>query len=1181
MPEDSNKNPLLDREEEILKFWEENQIFKKSLEKTSLKGPAKASDSASKEFIFYDGPPFATGLPHYGHILAGTIKDVIPRFKTMQGYHVPRRWGWDCHGLPVENLVENELNLKSKKDIVDYGLDKFNNIASESVLRYADVWRKQVPRFGRFVDMDNDYRTMDWTYTESVWWAFKKLHEKGYLYEGFKSMHLCPRCETTLSNFEVAQGYKDVTDISVTVKFSIINFQLSNKSQVPNPNTKTYLLAWTTTPWTLPGNAALAVNSEVSYVLVKVENEQFIVAKDRVNSVFENNSEFEILNSEFRGSDLVGLEYEPLFNYYSNDKSLKNLENGWKVYADNFVSLQEGTGIVHIAPAFGSEDYELSRRENIPFIQHVDSTGKFKPEVKDFSGALVKPKEDNQKTDIEIIKHLAHKGLLFSKKKIVHSYPHCWRCDTPLINYASSSWFVKVSDSRKKLVSENDKIKWIPEEVGKYRFGNWLAEARDWSISRSRFWGAPIPVWKCDKCEENKFVGSVNDILESCSKSNNRYICVRHGEAGHNANNIISSLPENPHHLTEKGKEEVRQVAKKLKKERIDLVFASDYLRTKETAEILLDELGLDKNQIVYEKRIRETNTGDFNSKSINDYRNFFSSTLEKMTKRPPNGENLVDIKKRVGAFLAELDKKYKDKNILIVSHEYPIWMMEAAARGWDNKKSAAMKEKCDDYVETGSSKEIEFLPLPRNENFELELHRPFIDEIKLSCKCGGEMTRVPEVFDCWFESGSMPYGESHYPFENLDKFNPEPGLFKKSKGYPADFIAEGVDQTRGWFYSMLVLGTLLFDKSPYKNVIVNGVILAEDGQKMSKRLKNYPDPMEVVNKYGSDALRMYLLTSPVVRGQDLNFSEKGVQEVMQKILLRLGNVLQFYKLYENANIDLSNLGNSENVLDKWIVARLNQLVNEVTLNLENYELDRASRPINDFIDDLSTWFLRRSRDRFKNEENLEDKNNALKTTHFVLNTLAKIMAPFTPFFAEIIYQELNGIEGGKSVHLERWPQNEVLDTKHGTKILEDMKEVRRIVSLGLEQRAKNGIKVRQPLGKLAVKSKKIAEKEEFLDLIKDEVNVKEIVFSENISEDVLLDTKLTPELEKEGQLRGLIRQIQEMRKKKELKPTQEVEFIFAESERNFIREFEEEIYKQTKVKIKFGEGGMNLSDPK
>lgn len=664
----------------------------------------------------------------------------------------------------------------------------------------------------------------------------------------------------------------------------------------------------------------------------------------------------------------------------------------------------------------------------------------------------------------------------------------------------------------------------------------------------------------------------MGELSANCEKSGNRYILIRHGEAESNAKNIVSGRPENPHNLTEKGRQEAQTVAAKLRGKKIDTIFSSDFARTRETAEIIASETGFPKEKIIFDERIREINSGEFNLRPIEEYRKHFSSTLEKFSKRPPDGENLLDVKIRVCNFLTDLEKRFKNKTILVVSHEYPIWMMEAGALGWDSKTSARVKDKYEDYVTTGQFKEIEYSPLPRNENFELELHRPFIDEIKLSCRCGSKMKRVPEVFDCWFESGSMPYAQKHYPFENLIEFNPKSGFLRRSKGYPADFIAEGLDQTRGWFYSMLVLGTLLFGKSSYKTVVVNGTILAEDGQKMSKRLKNYPDPLEVANKYSADALRLYLLSSPVVRGQDLNFSEKGVQETMQKVLLRLGNVLQFYKLYENQGLAASVATNSKNVLDGWVLARLNQLIKEITKSLENYELDRATRPIADFVDDFSTWYVRRSRDRFRAEDS---RREAVETLSFVLLELSKLMAPFTPFLAERIYQELNFVGKKESVHLENWPVAGEVDQK----IIEDMKIVRQITSKALEARARAGVKVRQPLGKLILKDENLKYLEDLLKIIKDEVNVEIIVFDSSQENDVMLDTNITPELKKKGLLRDLIRQIQDLRKKKNLKPNEEVEFVFDRGLENFISGSEKEIYRQTKVKIKFAESGIKLDE--
>lgn len=1097
------KSKVSETEEKILAFWEKNNIFKKTLEQPSPKG----------EFVFYDGPPFATGEPHYGSIVPGTIKDIIPRYKTMVGYHVRRRWGWDCHGLPVENLVEKELKLTSKKDIIDYGIGKFNFAAKDSVMRYADIWRKIIPRLGRWADMDNDYRTMDTTYTESVWWAFSELHKKGLIYEGFKSMNLCPRCETTLSNFEVSQGYKDITDISITVKFKIIN----------EPDI--YILAWTTTPWTLPGNTALAVNPSIKYVKIETENTKLILAQSKLSVI---KTEYKVLE-EFDGKNLIGKSYEPVFTYYSNDKSLKNHENGWKVYGADFVTTEDGTGIVHIAPAFGADDYDLSVKYNLPFVQHVSMNGVFKSEVTDFAGQQVKPKsteeekDAHQRADIEIIKYLAHHNTLFSKEKIIHSYPHCWRCDTPLLNYATSSWFVKVTAIRDKLIKENKKIKWIPSEIGEGRFGNWLSGARDWAISRSRFWGAPLPVWRNEESHESVVLSSIAD-LRKYSHSKNTYYITRHGEAENNTQMIISSLADNPHHLTEKGKKQVEETGKWFKDKKIDLIFTSPFIRTKETADIISRVIGLDASKIIIDPRLRELGAGVWNGKSFNDFVKEFDHA-DRFIKTPEGGENYVDIKKRVGDFLYDIENKYEGKNILIISHDTPLFLLNSVAQGLNKKQSISLRGNTDHYNQNAKPSKLDFHPLPHNSEYEADLHRPFIDDIKLIDEKGNRLKRVSEVFDCWFESGSMPFGESHYPFSKCD-FNPKPGPFSKilgkTKGYPADFIAEGLDQTRGWFYSMLVLGVGLFGKSPFKNVVVNGLVLAEDGQKMSKSKKNYPDLMSIINKYGADALRYYLMSSPVVHAQDFAFSDKGVDEVVKKHIGRLNNVVTFYEMYATSGIeDIS----SNHPLDIWILSRLAELTKSVTESLEKYEIDRATWPFADFIDDLSTWYLRRSRDRFKGEDQ-NDKKMALFTTYTVLITFVKLLAPFMPFLSEDIYLRLKGQK--ESVHMETWPEIKKFDKK----IIESMKEIRKIASLGLEARMKAKINVRQPLSKLTIKS---TISNELISLVKNEVNVKEIVSDTTLFEEVTLDISISPELKEEGAVRELIRAVQDLRKSKGL----------------------------------------------
>ena len=1096
------------REEKTLAFWKENTIFEKTLKQTENGEP----------FVFYDGPPFATGLPHYGHLLAGTIKDVIPRYQTMRGRYVRRQWGWDCHGLPIENLVEKSIGLNSKKEIETYGMERFNQAARESVLAYDKEWKEQIPRTGRFVDMEHPYSTMDTGYTESIWWAWKRLSEEGLVYEGYKPMHICPRCETTLSNFEVAQGYEDITDISVTVAFPVVGEK------------DTYVLAWTTTPWTLPGNVALAVSKKIEYGIYKRDGKKYIVAQSRAEAVLGGAAY--TLEREISGEELVGKKYIPPFEEFYNDTEIKNYARGWTVYAADFVTDTDGTGIVHIAPAFGADDMALGREKELPFIQHVGMDGTITG-VKALVGMQAKPKDDPQKTDVEVIKFLARKKVLFAKEKITHSYPHCWRCDTPLLNYAASSWFIKVTDITDRLIAENKNVTWVPDFVGNARFANMLADAPDWAVSRARYWGAPIPVWKCDECEKREVIGSVEELKARARTSSNTYFVMRHGHSENNEKNIVGNdqKTQSAYHITPKGKEEISISAEMLKDKRIDLIIASPFTRTRETAEIVRATLGLSEDRVVYDDRLFEINAGVFEGKNIDAYRSFFSSLTKKFITRPENGENLMDVKRRATEALSELDRQYKNKRILIVTHENTAWMLALGAEGGDIARGVKIKEDKDDFLKTGEWMELAFPNIPRNRDYEMDLHRPYIDEIVFDCSCGGTLRRIPEVFDCWVESGSMPFAQFHYPFENKELFE---------KNFPADFIAEGIDQTRGWFYSLLVLSTALFGKSPYRHVIVNGTVLAEDGQKMSKRLQNYPDPMEVVNRYGADALRYYILSSPAVRGEDLRFSEKGVEDVHKKIIMRLQNVVSFYELYADVSSTDYSLPTTHSVLDQWIVARTNELVGEVTKAMDVYEIDRAVRPLMDFVDDLSTWYIRRSRERFKGDD-ADDKRNALQTTHHVLLTFSKVAAPFMPFVAEDIYSKLithnrqPTTETKKSVHLEEWPKV----GKVNEKILKDMKEVRHIASSGLEARAKVGIKVRQPLSSLKIRNPKseIRNNKEMTQIIEDEVNVKMVEFDDTLTEEVMLDTTISDNLREEGQMRELVRELQELRKKKGFSP--------------------------------------------
>ncbi len=895
---DSRMN-LPELEERVLEYWDKEDIFQKTL---------GARDDAPL-YSFFDGPPFATGTPHYGHIVASTMKDAVPRYWTMRGFKVERKWGWDCHGLPIENIAEKELGITHKKEIEELGVDKFNEACRSRVLGYVAEWEKVIRRLGRWADMKDPYRTMDLPYMESVWWTFKELWDRGLIYEGYRSMHICPRCETTLSQSEVSEGYKTVKDISVVAKFELVD----------EPGT--YVLAWTTTPWTLIGNVALAVGQDIDYVRIRFDSgDQYILAEELAKTIRED---FEY-TGKFKGADLVGKRYKPLFDYYAKMEDLPNRESGWQIVTGDFVTTEEGTGVVHIAPAFGEDDMNLGRELNLPFIQHIGMDGVIKPEAEEFAGMRVKDPEDFHKTDVEIIKYLAHKGLLYSKEKYEHSYPHCWRCDTPLLNYATSSWFVSVTKIKEEALRLADEINWSPKHIKEGRFGKWLEGARDWSISRQRFWASVIPIWRCDKCNEIAVIGSVAD--------------------------------------------------------------------------------------------------------------------LEKVS-----GQEVAD------------------------------------------------------------------------------LHKDVVDQVTFACqKCDGRMKRIPDVLDTWFDSGSMPYAQMHYPFENKEKFE---------SGFPAQFIAEGVDQTRAWFYYLHVIATAIKKSPAFRNVIVNGIVLAQDGKKMSKRLQNYPDPMAMFEKYGADVMRYYLLSSPVMSAENLNFKESDMAEIHRGMFRMLWNSYSFFVLY--ANIDewkpSDNVELSTNFLDRWILSELHMLIRKINNGMEQYDLTRTARLLPPFIDNLSNWYIRRSRKRFWKSESDTDKNQAYQTLYTVLVTLSKLMAPFTPFLAEEMFKNLTEEE---SVHLQDYP---MADGKLiNTKLNEAMNQARRVVELGLAARAEHGIKVRQPLALLEYSGQKL--EEELESIIAEEVNVKALRWgmSERGEVAVALDTRVTPELRAEGIARELIRNIQSLRKKAE-----------------------------------------------
>ncbi len=1142
------KSEVAQREEAMLAFWRKNDIFNKSLQK----------DAPNGEFIFYDGPPFATGLPHYGHILASAIKDAVPRFWSMNGYRIPRKWGWDCHGLPLENLIEKKLGLATKRDIEEYGVKNFNEQARNAVLEYADDWKKIIPRMGRWADMEDDYKTMDSTYTESVWWVFAELHKKGLVYEGFKTMHLCPRCGTTLSNFEVNQGYKDIKDISVTIKLPL----LDSEGKVSD----TSLLVWTTTPWTLPGNMAAAVHNDIEYVKVKIRssddrisNEFFILAKARLSQL--GTLTYEVIE-EFKGSELVGKSYLPPFTYLENQDFDKT--NAWKIWHADYVEVgEEGTGAVHIAPAYGDDDMKLAQANNIPIVHHVDNTGHFKDFVTDFAGQLVKPKDDDKAgvthldADIEVLKKLQESrdeygARIFAKENIIHSYPHCWRCDTPLLNYATTSWFVEVTKIKDELVAENNKVKWVPEHIGTNRFGKWLEGARDWAISRQRYWGAPLPIWRNPVTKEYKVFSSLKELQVYVPKSGNTYFVMRHGEAQSNITGEIDAIADEHNSLTADGIAQCLKSAEALKDTKIDLIIHSGMQRTRQTAETVAGVLGLSSDYILEDERITELQTGiALEGKTWDEYEALYANQRERFTKNVPDIENRFNVATRVGDFLYEVDATYKGKTILFVGHASSTYALRCVAEGADLERSLEIKKA--GYMDNAEIVSLPFTKMPHNDFYALDYHRPYIDEVELFDIDGTKLERVPDVFDCWFESGSMPYAQNHYLGEKTNAFNPKTG-----KGFPAQFIAEGLDQTRGWFYSLIVLGVALFGKSPYQNVIVNGLVLAEDGKKMSKSLQNYPDPMLIANTIGADTMRFYLLSSSLMRADDLNFSEKGVKELERKNIGRLHNVLAMYEMFQDGT---QASADSTNVLDRWIIARLNELIKESTEGFRNYELDKATRPITDFIDDVSVWYLRRSRDRFKSDDT-QDKQNAIATLRYVLKNLSLVMAPSMPFYAEYLWQAIKAENDAESVHLAQWPKGGEVDSE----LLIKMKEVRTIVSLGLEGRTKENIKVRQPLLKLTVRSNISDLGSDFWFLIQDEVNVKTIDFTTDTEKptNVVLDTTITPELKAEGDVRELIRNIQEMRKTQGLEAKDRITLILQTSDGGeaLVTQFKTEITK-------------------
>ncbi len=1169
------------REEAVLHFWAEQKIFQKTLEKVAPKG----------EYVFYEGPPTANAKPALHHLEARAFKDVMPRYKTMQGFRVPRRAGWDTHGLPVELQIEKKLGLKSKKEIEEYGVAKFNRECRESVFEFIADWESFTDRIGYWVDKSKAYYTFDTNYVESLWSIVKRVDEQGLLYKDYRIVPWCARCGTALATHELAQGYADVKDLSLTAKF-----KLKNKLKFEDGKEYVcYLLAWTTTPWTLPGNVALAVGGNINYVFIKKDDEILIIADERKQTLGDN---LEIVTS-FTGDQMVGMEYEPLYPYLSNiisaeekNSEKEKMPNAYKVYAADFVTTEDGTGIVHIASMYGADDFELGSKVGLPKFHTVDVEGKFIKGTDFLEGRFVKDED----VAIDIIKDLANRptgSLLFDKKKFEHNYPHCWRCKTPLIYYARDSWYIAMSKMRDQLVAENEKINWEPEHIKEGRFGEWIREVKDWAISRERYWGTPLPIWIAEDGEKI-IADSFETIRKLTKRSGNTYYAVRHGETDSNLLNLITDELSEKSSLTENGKKTVADTAEKIRSETsLDYIFYSPLSRTKETAEEIAKIFGLDASAVIEDIRLIEFQLGEtYDGKTWDEYHSAFPKTAEYFTTAPVGGESYADVRKRVLDFIFDIETKYSGKKILIVTHGGPAWLLDTSAKMFSPQQSldAISGIPGYHYFKNAEYKKIDFAPFPHNENFELDPHRPFIDDIVLE-KDGKEFRRVKEVMDVWFDSGSMPFAQDHYPFENKE--------WIETKGYPADFISEAIDQTRGWFYTLLAVGVLMGRGTPYKNVICLGHLLDKDGKKMSKSIGNIVNPWEQMDKYGVDVLRLWMF-SVNQPGEGKNYDEAVVRELASKTLGLTYNVLAFYELYRDVVLEAtaeSAVEKSKNVLDQWILTRLNQLIAETTNSLDGYRMIEPVRAIRDFIGDMSTWYLRRSRDRLKHDytknegaENTRDTidtQHAKQTLYIVLKKLSQVLAPFAPFAAEDIWQKLKIVGDEKnlareknadaeSVHLSTWP----VAGKVNENVISDMTRARSIVEKALAARQENKIPVRQPLSRFVISQNRITLSDnwvDYLEIIKDEINVKNIDFTffDDAQKEAIfvLDTEITPELRAEGNVRELIRALQDMRRVSGLTPSDTISLIIEtdESGRNLIEKFVDDIKKTVMVsKISF-----------
>ena len=1110
-----NGNSASEREEEIHDFWDKNSIQLKS-----EKGARRTwyeKFLPRRKFRFFDGPPFANGLPHYGHLLVSVVKDTILRYKTMQGFIVERRWGWDCHGLPVENEVEKKLKLTSKQEIIDkIGIKEFNKKARDSVLEYADEWKAHVARIGRWVDMDNAYKTMDTPYIESTWDIFNRIYKKGLARESFSILHICPRCETPLSNFEVAQSYKDIKEKGVWVEFP-----LKDKSAS--------LIAWTTTPWTLPGNAALAVSPEGLYVKVTIKNKSFIVAKKALHLFGDE----VVVDQEMKGASLVSKKYTPPFQQFYNEKD----KRGWKIYGAEYVDTNEGSGVVHIAPAFGADDFLLAQQNKIPLIHHIDKSGKFIKEMKEFSGVGVKEKGVTEK----IIKHLEKSKVLFKEEEITHSYPHCWRCETPLIYYATNSWIISMSKLRDNLVRENSKVMWEPRHLRDGRFGKWIENATDWCISRDRFWGSPLPIWKSDK-EDVLVVDSMETLKSNMKPARNKFILVRHGESIHNNGSTISTIPGVNDALNEVGKFQSAETGVKI--EKADVIITSEFDRATQTAEIIASKIGY-KGKVIKDSLVNEVYVADeYQGKKWSDliscYENGVTLDIE---------ESIPDIWKRSAKFLYETDKKYEGKTIVVVTHKAVVITLKNIAEG-KYMAGGTRKKVFTGQVPKASVHRISFKPLPCDDEYIPDLHRPYIDGVKLY-KDGKEYTRVEGVFDCWFESGVMPYGSNRSTLGGPVTLN-----HGEEKVFPADLICESIDQTRGWFYSLLAVSVAAFGKTPYKAVLTTGHILSEDGKKLSKRLKNYTDPKKLLDEQGADALRYTFLSSPVTRGESVRFSYDSVEESRKKLIDRLHNCFLFYKNVEQK----THTSNVVDGLNIWMLSLIERTRRNMTKALNAYQVDRASKELAVCIEELSVWYIRRSREPLKEDsERGAEYREVLRKS---LLTIAKLSAPIIPFYAEFLFQEL-ALEGDEeSVHLSRWPSRRMINKS----ILKDMQRVREIVSTAHEIRSTAQIKVRQPLASITLPLN-VNLSDDLLGIIKDEVNVENVLKKDVTAPS--LDTNITKTLMEKGTAREIIRTIQSLRKEAKCNVDDIINVSIHTNDEGaeLIQEFSKEIRRKTNTK--------------